>query len=321
MLVDRGLVEEVYLPWLLSVVNGNRDFPSTTIRDHTSGTLREQPSTKLIMSPTLSRTWSPSASFSSSEGGQPVFSAYTFEKGTFAMGGRSAAIAMESAPAGSVAVVPVIGEFLKWGTGCAYGANEIVPAIYQAGDLKNIRALVLDIDSGGGAENAVPPFIEAIKYVQSLGKPVVVHGDMVASAAYYISSFADYILADNPISSAFGSIGVLISFMDYREKFAREGIKSRQIYAPQSTLKNSEYREIMDNDNEQPLIDNILKPSADRFIETVRYNRRGKIVDDSDVYKGKLYEGEDIVKSGLADGFGTLYDALHLANSMAILGK
>lgn len=74
-----------------------------------------------------------------------MFWAYTFEKGTFAIGGRSAAITMESAPAGSVAVVPVIGEFLKWGTGCAYGANEIVPAIYQAGDLKNIRALVLDI--------------------------------------------------------------------------------------------------------------------------------------------------------------------------------
>ena len=239
MMVDRGLVEEVYLPWLLSVVNGTGDFPSATLRDLPSTSLIPSPTLSrtrsplaaLIPSPTLSRTRIPSAALSAGLGGQPAFTAYTFEKGAFAMGGRSAVMAMESAPAGSVAVVPIIGEFLKWGTGCAYGSNEIVPAIYQAGDLKNIRALVLDIDSGGGAENAVPPFIEAIKYVQSLGKPVVVHGDMVASAAYYIGSFADYILADNPISSAFGSIGVLISFMDYREKFAREGIKPRQIYA------------------------------------------------------------------------------------------
>ena len=284
MMVDRGLAEDVYLPWLLSVANGSLSRDSV-LRD------------------------------------KKEFVALAFEKEAFAMGGRSAAMVMESAPAGSVAVVPIIGEFLKWGSSCAYGANEIVPAIYQAGDLKNIRALVLDIDSGGGAENAVPPFIEAIRYVQSMGKPVVVHGDMVASAAYYISSYADYILADNPISSAFGSIGVLVSFMDYREKFAKEGIKPRQIYAPQSTLKNNEYREIMDNDNEQPLIDNILKPAADRFIETVQQNRRGKITYDSDVYKGKLYEGTDIVTVGLADGFGTLYDALEVANSMADLKR
>jgi len=286
MMVDRGLVERVYIPWLISVVNGN-----------------VQP-----------------GAFSGNKKELTV-TAYSFEKEAFAMGGRSAAMAMDGAEAGSVAVVPIIGEFLKYGTPCTYGANEIVPAIYKAGELKNIIALVLDVDSGGGSEGAVPPFIEAIKYVQSKGKPVVLHGDMVASAAYYIGSFCDYLLADNPISSAFGSIGVYVSYMDYRVQLERKGIKQRMIYAPQSDLKNQEYRELVENDNEEPLINNILIPSAARFIDTVKQNRKGKIDEASDVYRGKLYEGGDIVKMGLADGFGTLYEAIEVASGMAMMRR
>ena len=284
MMIDRGLVENVYLPWLMSVMNG----------DLKPGSLLNQ---KKELSPT----------------------AYSFTKQSFAIGGRSAAMAMDGAAPGSVAIVPIIGEFLKYGTQCSYGANEIVPAIYKAAELKNIVALVLDVDSGGGSEGAVPPFIEAIKYVQSKGKPVVLHGDMVASAAYYIGSFCDYLMADNHISSAFGSIGVYVSYMDYKEKLEKKGIKHKTIYAPQSDLKNHEYRELVDNNNEGPLVNNILVPSATRFINTVKANRKGKIDEGSDVYRGKLYEGEDIVKVGLADGFGTLFDALDVAAGMANL--
>jgi ClpP class serine protease len=157
--------------------------------------------------------------------------------------------------------------------------------------------------------------------VQSKGKPVVVHGDMVASAAYYLACHADYILADNPISSAFGSVGVYVAYMDYREKMKKDGVKAEMVYAPQSTLKNHEYREIMENDNKEPLIDNILFPAADRFITTVQKMRSGKIKEDSDVYKGKLYEGKDIVKHGLADGFGNMAQAIKIAASLAQLKK
>jgi protease-4 len=286
MMVERGRLENVYLPLFISVLNGTLK-PESMIVDKKE--------------------------FASS--------AYGFTKQAFAIGGRSAAMAMQDAPSGSVGVVPIIGEFLKYGSQCTYGANEIVPAIYMAGDMKNINALVLDVDSGGGSENAVPPFLEAIKYVQSKGKPVILHGDTVASAAYYIGSQCDYLMADNEMTSEFGSIGVYVSFMDLREKWAKEGIKQRFIYAPQSDLKNVEFREIMDNDNEQPIIDNILIPSADRFIETIRQNRKGKIKADSDAYRGKIFYGKEIVTEGLADGFGTLYDAMEVANSMAMMGK
>ena len=283
-MVDRGVAENIYLPWLMSIMNG---------------------------------TMQPGSLLKSKELFEPKV--FEFEKEAFAMGGKSSMNAMDMAPNGSVAVVPVIGEFLKYGTECTHGAMDIVPAIYKAGDMNNIIALVLEVDSGGGSENAVPPFIEAIKYVQAAGKPVILHGDIVASAAYYMGCYCDYLMADNKISSAFGSIGVYVSYMDYREKLQKDGIKAEMVYAPQSDLKNNEYRQIMENNDKQPLIDNVLKPSADRFIEAVKQNRKGKIKDGSEAYRGKLYEGDAIITEGLADGFGTLYDAIKVAASMAMV--
>jgi len=286
IMVDRQIAEEVYLPWLESIRNGT----------YQGGMLRDR------------------------EAFTPMAYSGFFKQG-FMMGGRGPMEAMDMAPMGSVAVIPIFGEFLKYGTDCAYGAMDIAPAIYKAADLKNISSIVLDTDSGGGSESAVPPFIEAIQYARSKGKPVVGHGDMVGSAAYYILSFSDYLLADNLISSAWGSIGVYVSYMDYKEKNKKDGVEQKTIYAPQSDLKNQEYREMVDNNNPQPLIDNILEPSAARFIATVRQNRKGKIKANSDAYRGKLYEGQSIVEEGLADGFGTLYKAIEVAASMAMLRK
>ena len=286
MMVDRGVAEDVYLPWMISIMNGTMQ---------TGHLIREK--------------------------GDFKPSAHHFDRNAFAIGAYEAMDSIEEATLGSIAVIPVIGEFLKYGTDCSYGAMDIVPAIFAAADNGNIAGIVLEVDSGGGAENAVPPFIDAIKYAQSKGKPVVLHGDMVASATYYVGSFCDYLMVDNLISSAFGSIGVYVSYMDYREKMKNDGIKAEFVYAPQSDLKNNEFRQIVDNNNKQPLIDNILKPSADRFIEAVKKNRAGKIKDDSDAYRGKLFEGKEIIKEGLADGFGSLRDAVKVATSMAMIRK
>lgn len=283
MLVDKSVADRVYLPWMLSILNGTMQ-PDALLKERTA--------------------FEPKA-------------VAEFTKNMFSVRAYGAMEAMDEAKAGSVAIIPIVGEFLKRGGRCSVGADEITAAIYKAADNENIVAVVLDMDSGGGAESAVPPFLEAIKYLQGKKKPVVCHGDMVASAAYWVATQCDYLMADNMISSAFGSVGVYVSFLDYREKFAKEGIKQRSIYAPQSTLKNNQYRELMDNDNEEPLIEDSLKPSADRFIAAVKERRKGKIKEDSDTYKGKIFEGKAIVKEGLADGFGNLGDAIRVAMSLA----
>ena len=89
----------------------------------------------------------------------------------------------DKTPIGSTAIIPVKGTLIKYGTFCSYGADEIAEQIRSAALHKNISSLVLDIDSGGGACDAVAPICSAIEDVRKAGKAVVASCDLAASAA------------------------------------------------------------------------------------------------------------------------------------------
>lgn len=222
---------------------------------------------------------------------------------------------LPEAEPGSIAVIPIKGEFMRYGTMCAWGADELAPVIKLAGSAKNISAVVLDFDSGGGAERAVPPFLQAISHVQGLGKPVVAHGDLCASAAYYVASHCDYIVADNKISSAFGSIGVMVSWPDFRKYYEQKGISIKDIYAPQSKRKNKSYRDLLDGKEET--LKEELKRAAARFISNVQNARKGKFSDYEGIWEGEVFDSGDMKKHGLVDGFGDLMKSIEIAAALA----
>lgn len=101
--------------------------------------------------------------------------------------GRSARLgnSFSDAPQGSTAIIPVHGTMLKYGTYCSYGTTEYAALIRDAADSANISSVLCDIDSGGGAVDAIAPLVDAILYAKSKGKAVVAHCDLCASAAYY----------------------------------------------------------------------------------------------------------------------------------------
>lgn len=213
-------------------------------------------------------------------------------------------------PMGTVAIVNLKGELTKYDSMCNYGASSIANLVKYLGDCKNISGLVLDVDGPGGAVNAIAVMIEAIQYVQANGKPVVVHGDLVASAHLYVAVYADHFMLDNIIGSRAGSIGTLIQFADYSKKLEDKGIKLRTIYAPQSTHKNIEFEQAKEG-NDEPMKNNVLAPLAQNFMDAVRTQRAGKLNEEVDgILNGAMFFGGDAVKYGLADSIGTLNDAI-----------
>ena len=154
----------------------------------------------------------------------------------------------DKSPKGSTAIISVKGTMIKYGTFCSYGADEIAMQIEEAALHENISSIVLDIDSGGGACNAVPPLCKAIATAKAKGKPVVASCDVAASAAYWIACNCDRIVADNDVSSAFGSIGVMCSFSDLKPFYERMGVKFHEIYADQSENKNEAFRLALEGD-------------------------------------------------------------------------
>ncbi len=220
------------------------------------------------------------------------------------------------APKDSTAIIPVHGTLLKYGTYCSYGTTELADILRQAAESSNISSVLLDIDSGGGSVDAIAPLVDAIQYAQSKGKSVVAHCDLCASAAYYIASYCDEIIASNQISSEFGSIGVMMSFPDYAKYYEREGVKVHTIYSSLSDYKNAPFE--MAKEGKYDMIrEEELDPLARDFQENVKANRGNKLKSDTTgLIRGRMFYAKDAIAVGLADAIGTLDFAIQRAREI-----
>lgn len=221
------------------------------------------------------------------------------------------------APEGSTAVIPLRGTMLKYGTMCSYGTTEIASVIREAAESKNISSIVLDIDSGGGSVDAIAPLADAIRQAQSARKAVVASCSLCASAAYYVASYCNEILADNDIDAEFGSIGVMMSFADYAKYYENEGIKVHTIYSNLSDYKNAPF-EAAKKGEYAKIRDEELDPLARDFQENVKRNRGARLKADTEgVLRGRMFYARDAVRTGLADAVGTLAQAAERSRELS----
>lgn len=166
------------------------------------------------------------------------------------------------------------------------------------------KGVVMDIDSGGGQVYGTPEFFD---FVKSFAKPVVAYTDgLMCSAAYYIGSAADFVIA-NPRADAIGSIGVMVFYIDMTGIYQKEGATIIEEYADQSSDKNKSFRELLKG-NPELYIKQELNPIADTFINDVKSVRPGV---SEDVFTGSTYNAEEALSLSLIDQLGTLQDAVN----------
>ena len=220
------------------------------------------------------------------------------------------------APKDSVAVIPLRGDMIKTGTQCSYGTEEIAAVIREAADAQNVIGIRLDIDSGGGAVDAIAPMLDAIRYSQSLGKPVVACCDLCASAAYYVACHCNKIVANNSISAEFGSIGVMMQFPDYAKYYENMGIKVHTIYSDLSNYKNTPFEAARKGDYTS-IKQEQLDPLARKFQEAVKTHRPNLDAEVEGILAGRMFLAQDEIKNGLIDQIGTAADASNLVRQLA----
>lgn len=221
------------------------------------------------------------------------------------------------APKDSVAVIALRGDMLKEGTMCSYGTEEIAAVIREAADAKNIVGIRLDIDSGGGAVDAIAPMLDAIGYSQQQkDKPVVAACDLCASAAYYVACHCDRIVAVNDISAEFGSIGVMMRFPDYAKYYEQKGIKIHTIYSSLSEWKNAPFEAARRGDYASIKAEQ-LDPLARQFQEAVKRQRQQLNLEIDGILSGRMFYAADALKYGLIDRVGTAQDATALVRQLS----
>lgn len=231
----------------------------------------------------------------------------------------------DKAPAGSTAIIPLKGTMLKYGTMCTYGTEEIAGAMLQAGQHRNISGIVLDIDSGGGAVDAVAPMVQAIDKIRTQSKkPVVASCDLAASAAYWAASACTRIVANNKISAEFGSIGVMMSFHDIKPMYEKMGVKFHAIYAPESDWKNRPFQLALEGKYDE-IEQEELSPLAIAFQNAVKANRQGKLnLEIPGLLNGRMFFADNAKDQalnakavGFVDEVGSIDLAVQLARDLA----
>ena len=205
----------------------------------------------------------------------------------------------------TIHVLQLNGVMLREDGDCGYeGTRTLAEHLTKADANPDVIGHILAVDSGGGASNSVPVLAEAI---QKCRKPVVAHIDgMMASAAMYVGSYTDYIIA-NHIHDRIGCIGTMIEIEGYPNQHkTNDGKIALRIYADKSNEKNEEYETALSGDFKL-IKENLLNPINEQFIEDVKTNRPA--VTDSQLH-GRTYFAKD-VKGTLIDEIGSFEDAIN----------
>lgn len=237
----------------------------------------------------------------------PAASLEDYQVSCYEIAGESVKTAKSGSKQPRVIVVPLHTSMTKYDTCETYGTDGIAAKMSELVDDPTVVGFVIDIDSGGGAVNSVPPMVEAIAKARAAGKPVVAHVDACYSAAYWVASQCDAIFMDNETSSGVGSIGAFAQFLDDRED-KRSGFKVVTVYAPQSTEKNRAYREALDGKPER--MQQELAKIVDRFHTAVKAGRPRLKADAEGVLSGACFDLEAAMAVGLADGRASLQQSV-----------
>lgn len=214
----------------------------------------------------------------------------------------------------SVAIVPLHGTMTKYDTCESYGTTFIANKLREMADDENVIGIVLDIDSPGGSCSAIPPMLEAISYAKAHRKPVYVHADCCASAAYWVASQCDAIYMDNDLSEV-GSIGAMAVFIDSTAANPTTGEKTIVIYAEESPDKNFAYREALSGRYEAAKAE--LKPLVDQFRDAVVAGRPTIHKDQDGVLSGKMFLTADALRLNMADARKTLHETIDAVFALA----
>ncbi len=183
-------------------------------------------------------------------------------------------------------------------------ADDLMAALRDAFADAGAQAVVLRINSPGGSPVQSGLVNDEIRRLKALhGKKVyAVVEEVCASGAYYIAVAADEIYVDK--ASLVGSIGVLMDSFGYTGAMDKLGIERRLLTAGENKAMLDPYSP--PNPRQTALAQAMIDQVHQQFIAVVREGRGERLKETPDTFSGLIWNGEEAVRLGLADGIGSL---------------
>jgi protease-4 len=194
------------------------------------------------------------------------------------------------------------------------GEGSMRRSFQEARKNKNVKAIVLRVNSPGGSALTSDLIWREIELTKKV-KPVVVSmGNYAASGGYYIACNANTIFAEN--NTITGSIGVFGILPNFTQLATKIGINTEQVKTHENAANYSPFVPLDEKFKAVTLegVEHIYKT----FVTHVAEGRKMTFAQVDAIAQGRVWSGSEALKKGLVDKIGGLDDAIHEA---AALGK
>ncbi|MGM9999535.1 MAG: signal peptide peptidase SppA [Candidatus Bruticola sp.] len=229
---------------------------------------------------------------------------------------------------GTIFMLPIYGTIVSgnWTGSSKEGfvtAEEITYALKYIGKQKNVKALILDINSPGGSVTASDNIYHEVKqFKKEHNIPVIAMFEGLAcSGGYYSAMASDYIIA-LPTTWT-GSIGVIMEVPEISSLMGKVGVNVNTITSLNAnggaSFKDigSSYRKM--RPEERQLLQTLITQSWNRFVSIVADGRKGKLSRDQieKLADGRIYSSQQALIYKLIDQIGYRQDMYKKAREMA----
>ena len=209
-----------------------------------------------------------------------------------------------------IAVIYADGEIMQ-GEGRAevVGNETIIRALRKAADKKEVKAIVLRINSPGGDALASELMHREIEITKKKKKVYVSMGNYAASGGYYIACNANRIFAEE--GTITGSIGVFGVIPNVNALATNWGITAETV----STHPNAQWYSLYQKPTEQfrKEMTESIEQVYTVFLDRVAQGRGKTVAQIDSIAQGRVWSGKEALANGLVDELGSLNDAIAYA--------
>lgn len=202
-----------------------------------------------------------------------------------------------------------------FGAGSSIRSDDLAEALYDAVEDRAVKAIVFRVSSPGGSPEASEQILAAVRAAKAAGKPVVVSmGDYAASGGYWISSEANWIVAQP--TTLTGSIGVFGGKFVLADALGRFGVDMRNLSIGGDYAGAFSPSEPFTAEQRAAFAASIDR-TYEEFIARVSTGRRLPPARVREIARGRVWTGAQARELGLVDQLGGLEEAIAKARQLA----
>lgn len=205
---------------------------------------------------------------------------------------------MDKSKDSPIAVIAIENEIME--------SRKVVEMLIAAEEEKSIKAIILRIDSPGGAVAPTQEIYEEVRRIDKKKPIYASFGTVAASGGYYIGAACRKIWAN--AGTLTGSIGVIMQMADLSELFKWAK------YKPE-TIKAGRYKDIGSpnramTDEERMYLTDLLAGTHKQFMDDISAVRKDRLKKDiTELAQGQIFHGSEAKELGLVDEVGSLWQA------------